>query len=118
MRAFCLGVSTCLDTTRQENTCQKVARKPYKTIDTSSVQVREGWCGRSVWASAPVWIQPGTRPKRDRSAEGWGHPWCVHQQRADRCWFYNPGRLDVLRLLVHLDFLLANLSSKDFAFSM
>jgi hypothetical protein len=61
-------------------------------------------------------MPPGTLPKRDRSAEGWGHPWCVHQQRADRCWFYNPGRLDVLRLLVHLDFLLANLSSKDFKF--
>ena len=31
-----------------------------------------------------------------------------------RCWFCHPARFDVLGLLVHLDFLLANLSSKDF----
>lgn len=47
---------------------------------------------------------------------GLGHSWCVHQRRAGRCWFCNPARFDVLGLLVHLDFLLANLLSKDFEF--
>ena len=96
-----------INTTTYEASLEGPSSLPKKTV---AGRGRAALVRATVWASVPVWM----RPKRDRSAEGWGHSWCVHQRRAGRCWFCNPARFDVLGLLVHLDFLLANLSSKDF----